>query len=49
MAYLPAKLCGVWQSLQVATEWWLDLSQPLYWSFIMWQFAHDEGSLLRYE
>ncbi len=40
---------GVWQSLQVATERWLDLYQPLRWSCMMWQLAQALGSFPRYD
>ena len=47
--YFPIRLCGVWQSLQTATAWWLDLSHPLYCSLMTWQLAHAAGSFVRYE
>jgi len=46
---LPTMLCGVWQSLQVATEWWLDFIQASYCACITWQLAHAAGLLVRYE
>ena len=39
----------MWQSLQTATAWWLDLVQPSKWSCMTWQLAHAAGSLVRYE
>src|SRR5581483_9926740 len=47
--HLPAKSCGVWQSLHTATAWWLARVQPSYCSRMMWQFKHAFGSLVRYE
>ena len=40
---------GVWQSLQVATERWLDFIQPSRWSCMTWQLAQALGSFPRYE
>src|SRR5262245_47604532 len=48
-SHLPRKSCGVWQSLQVATAWWLDFCQLSRWSFMTWQLAQPRGSLLKYD
>jgi hypothetical protein len=39
-------LCGEWQSLQVATAWWLPLRHASKWSCITWQLAQAAGSLV---
>jgi hypothetical protein len=49
VAYLPANVCGAWQSLQTAMARWLDFSQPSYCSFMTWQLTHAAGSFVRYD
>src|SRR5687768_1884182 len=49
LAYLATMPGGVWQSLQLATTWWLDFAQPSYCSCMTWQFAQAAASFDRYE
>jgi hypothetical protein len=39
----------MWQSLHVATAWWLPWSQPSYCGCMMWQLAQDSDRVLKYE